>query len=828
MEKNNIKKFIKMKKQIKLFVLLILVAFINNVQSQVKTKPINENDTWQKPPKEIMDVLNAPLLPSVWTSPTGKYMIMADPIIYPPLEELASDMLKLAGIRVNPRNNGNHGEHGSTSPRIFNITNKVTTPLSIPKNAELIDVKWTVDGQRFALSIDQKDHIGLWIGDIKGNLKEVKGLALNKLLGTAVTWLPDQKKLFLLRIPKRGNPPVAPAIPKGPEIKEGKGAIARSTYESRNLLETAHDGELFTYYATSEPVVYDTEKGTYQVLGASAPYTGVEFSPSGNYILAERLVGPWSNEVAFWRFAQEIEIWDKNGKKVSTVASLPLADAVPVQGVPLGARSVGWRSTSPNTLFWIEALDGGNPVAEATHRDKLMSLEAPFTGKAKEVFRAEHRIVGGGSWGEKGGMLMLTQWERKKRWVYVWLLDVDKGTSRIWFDLNQNDSYNNPGNPLFKQLANGQYVMREKNGSIYFSGSGASDKGNRPFLDLKELGTGKSERLFRCDTIKYEYFVGFAEDENNIILRSESTVEVPNYYLGTFGNKKEKAEAGEAERELIRKPITNFTDPSPELRKITKKIVKYQREDGVQLSFQLNLPPNYVEGKRVPTVLYAYPLEYSGASEAGQISGSDKRFMRIYGPSHLFFLLQGYAVLDQTAMPMIGDPETTYNTFVPQLVADAEAAVKKAVEIGVADPERIGVIGHSHGALMVANLLAHTELFKAGIARSGSYNKTNQPFGFQAERRSLFEARDVYIQLSPTFFADKINEPILIIHGNDDSNPGTLTYQSEVLYEAVRGSGGTARLVLLPHEDHGYSAKENIEHVLWEQLRWFDKHLKEK
>ncbi len=415
--KNSIKKFkipVKMKKQIILFVLLILVAFINNVQSQVKTKPINENDTWQKPPKEIMDVLNAPLLPAVWTSPTGKYMIMADPIIYPPLEELASDMLKLAGIRVNPRNNGNHGEHGGTSPRIFNITNKVITPLSIPQNAEVIDVKWTVDGQRFALSIDHKDHIGLWIGDIKGNIKEVKGLGLNKLLGTAVTWLPDQKKLLLLRIPKRGNPPVAPAIPKGPEIKEGKGAVARSTYESRNLLETAHDGELFTYYATSEPVIYDPEKGTYQVLGASAPYTGVEFSPSGNYILVERLVGPWSNEVAYWRFAQEIEIWDKNGNKVSTVASIPLADAVPVQGVPMGARSVGWRATSPNTLFWIEALDGGNPVAEVTHRDKLMSLEAPFTGNAKEVFRAEHRIVGSGSWGEKEGMLMLTQWERKK------------------------------------------------------------------------------------------------------------------------------------------------------------------------------------------------------------------------------------------------------------------------------------------------------------------------------------------------------------------------------------------------------------------------------
>jgi dipeptidyl aminopeptidase/acylaminoacyl peptidase len=255
-------------------------------------------------------------------------------------------------------------------------------------------------------------------------------------------------------------------------------------------------------------------------------------------------------------------------------------------------------------------------------------------------------------------------------------------------------------------------------------------------------------------------------------------------------------------------------------------LVTYERNDGVKLNFQLKLPPGYKKGTPMPTVLYAYPLEYSSAGVAGQVRGSDKRFMRIWGPSHLYFLLNGYVVLDQTAMPMVGDPETTYDTFVEQLVADAEAAVNKAVELGVTDRDKIGVIGHSHGGLMVANLLAHTDLFKAGIARSGSYNKTNQPFGFQSERRSLFEARDVYIQVSPTFFADKIKEPILIIHGNADSNPGTLTPQSEVFYEAVRGSGGTARLVLLPHEDHGYRAKESVEHVLWEQLRWFDKYIK--
>ncbi|MEO0459120.1 MAG: prolyl oligopeptidase family serine peptidase, partial [Cyanobacteria bacterium P01_A01_bin.114] len=403
--------------------------------------------------------------------------------------------------------------------------------------------------------------------------------------------------------------------------------------------------------------------------------------------------------------------------------------------------------------------------------------------------------------------------------------DVDKGTSRLWFDLNEDDRYGDPGYPVFRILPNGRWVLRQQGNAIYFSGSGATDQGDRPFLDLRDLETGETERLFRCAPERYEYFVAFAGDEARFVLRSESAVDFPNYHLATV-SKAIEAAAGEANRALTREPITNFSDPTPQLREIEKRIVRYEREDGVPLSFHLYLPPGYKTGTPLPTVLYAYPLEYSDAATAGQVRGSAQRFMRLYGASHLYFLLQGYAVLDQTAMPMLGDPETAYDTFVPQLVADAEAAVAKAVEMGVADPERIGIMGHSHGGLMVANLLAHTDLFRAGIARSGSYNKTNQPFGFQAERRSLFEAKDVYIQVSPTFFADQVNEPVLIIHGSSDSNPGTLTFQSQVFYEAVRGSGGTARLVLLPFEDHGYRARESIEHVLWEQFQWFDKYLR--
>jgi dipeptidyl aminopeptidase/acylaminoacyl peptidase len=781
---------------------------------------------WMSPPADWLQVLHAPQYVDVMPSPDGRFLLLGDPVLYPTLAELAAPMHKLAGLRVNPATNGIQGRHGDTSPRLLRVADGATTPLALPPGAEILAAEWSADGERFALSVGLSDRIGLWIGSVNGGLAMVSGVALNPLLGSPVAWLPDQKRLLIRAVPARGAAPGAPAIPAGPEIIAGAGASARSTYEARNLLQTAHDDALFEYFATSELVVFDPATGARKTIGQAAPYASAEFSPDGDYILIERLVAPWSHEVAWWRFATEIEVWDAGGGLVARIASLPLADQVPVHGVPLGPRSVSWRPTAPHQLFWVEALDGGDPMAKAAHRDRLMRLDAPFAGPALEVFRAEHRVAPErNAWGESGGLLMLSQQERIRRWRYVWLLDVDKGTSRPWYDLDENDRYGDPGYPLFKLLANGRPVLRQKENAVYFRGSGASDQGDRPFLDLRPLDGGPAERLQRCRPERYEYVVAFAGDPDCFIMQSESVSDMPNYFLATLG-RTVQAPKGEGTRALKLKPITRFQDPAPQLRQIEKRLVRYQRRDGVPLSFQLLLPPGYKKGQRLPTVLYAYPMEFSGAATAGQVSGSTRRFMRLSGPSHLFFLLRGYAVLDQTAMPMVGDPETTYDTFVPQLVADAEAAVAKAVEIGVADPKRIGVIGHSHGGLMVANLLAHTDLFRAGIARSGSYNKTNQPFGFQSERRSLFEAREAYIALSPTFFADRVKEPVLVIHGRDDSNPGTRTYQSEVFFEAVRGTGGVTRLVLLPFEDHGYRARESVEHVLWEQLRWFDTYLK--
>jgi len=781
---------------------------------------------WRSPPEEVLKVLHAPHPPRVWTSPTGDYLLLADPVAYPRLAELAAPMHKLAGMRVDPVVNGIHGQHGATSPRLIRVEGGAETHLDLPKDAEALSVSWTVDGQRFALTVRHADHIGVWVGSVGGDLTEIDGLAVNPLLGSGVAWFSDQSRLLVRRILQRGRAPEPPAIPAGPEILEGTGERARSTYESRNLLETSHDDALFEYFTTCELVVVDPDRGKVDALGEPAIYASASFSPDGEFLLVQRLVGPWSHAVAWSRFARELEVWNPSGERVAAIASLPLAGEVPTHGVPLGPRGVSWRATEPHTLYWVEALDGGDPVAEVPHRDRLMRLDAPFAGAPEEVFRAEHRIEDWrDGWGAEGGTLVLTQRERVRRWRYTWLLDVDKGTSRLWFDHNESDHYASPGSALRRPLPSGHRVLHQQGDAVYFRGNGGTDLGDRPFLELRHLGTGEVRRLFRSDPERYEYFVAFAGDESRFVMSSESATEVPNYYLATLGDVIEAAD-GEASRTLTRVPITRLGDPTPELRQIEKRLVRYERDDGVPLSFHLHLPPGYQEGTQLPTVIYAYPQEYSDPSTAGQVRGSAHRFSQIHGASHLFFLLQGYAVLDSTAMPMLGDPETTYDTFVPQLVADAEAAVAKAVEIGVTDPERIGVIGHSHGGLMVANLLAHTDLFAAGIARSGSYNKTNQPFGYQSERRSLFEARDAYIQVSPTFFADKVDEPVLIIHGDADSNPGTLTIQSEVFFEAVRGSGGTARLVLLPFEDHGYRALESVEHVLWEQFEWFGRYVK--
>ncbi len=787
---------------------------------------------YKQPPKEIEDILNAPVTPITFVSPAKDKILLAEPLRYPPISELAQPMLRLAGLRINPNTNGQHRQLYFVKLSLKNIADGKEMPISLPSGAQIISPNWNADGKYIAAGNVTAVGIELWIIETAtAKATKLKNVQVNTVFG-GFEWMPDQKSLIANLVPsKRAAAPVKSDVPTEPNIQETVGKTgAVQTFQ--DLLKSPTDEKLFEYYATSQLAVVGID-GKIKEIGQSAIFDTASVSPDGKYVLTSRIQRPFSYLFPASRFPKEVEVWDFSGKMIYKIASIPLQDNLPVQGVTTAPRSYDWIPTESATLIWAEALDGGNPKNKITPRDKLVKLAAPFTSSPTEIVKTEQRYQGR-QFGEKDGLMIFYDYNRDTQHRRVFMMDYrSSSTPKLVSDLNINDRYNDIGQPVLKTLPNGQRVIQQNDDYIFLSGQGASPEGDRPFLRKMNLQTKETLEIFRSGKDSYESLVALNYDKNNptFVTRKESVSEPPNLILHNFPNeclldpRNQCPTVGETHYNEVRQ-LTNFTDPTPQLRGIKKQLVKYKRADGVDLSFTLYLPPNYKEGTRLPTVVWAYPLEFTDAATAGQVSGSTNRFTSIGGYSHLFFLLQGYAVLDDATMPIVGDPLTVNDTFVKQIVDSAQAAVDKAVEMGVTDRNRVGVGGHSYGAFMTANLLAHSDIFRAGIARSGAYNRTLTPFGFQGERRNFWEAPELYAKVSPFYYADKINEPLLMIHGEADNNTGTYPIQSERLFAALQGTGGTARLVLLPLEAHGYSARESIEHALYEQINWFDKYVK--
>jgi dipeptidyl aminopeptidase/acylaminoacyl peptidase len=789
--------------------------------------------TYQKPPRAVLDVLDAPVPPQAAISPARDYMLLVQGVRYPPITELAQPMLRLAGLRINPRTTAPHRAAFYVSMTLKKISDGSERKVELPPGARAGMPVWSADGKRFAFTNTTDAGVELWAGEAaSARAWRLKGVVVNAVVvrpnaGQSVQWMPDNRTLLVQTVPAgRGAPPAEETVPKAPNIQESAGRPGPvRTYQ--DLLKDPHDEALFDFYATSQLALVDAASGKTTPLGRPAIFEEAEPSPDGKFILVARLQRPYSYLHPADDFPKEVEVWDAGAKVAHKLASLPLADDVPIEGVPKGPRSYQWRPTEPATLVWVEALDEGDPRKKVPHRDRVLMLRAPFAGPAAEVFKTEHRFRGL-EWDERGETAFVRDYDRDKRWLRTQLVEVDKpgAAPRVVWSHSSNERYNNPGALVTRTLPNGRRVALRGGDFVYLTGTGSTPEGDRPFLDRMNVQTLKTERLFRSAADAYETVVALVTDDaRQIITKRERPVEPGNYYVRTLDASGAGGSNGGGADSGLR-ALTNIPDATPQLQGIRKQLVRYKRADGVDLSFTLYLPPGYKEGTRLPTVVWAYPLEFNDPATAGQVTGSTQRYTSITGPSHLFFLLAGYAVLDNTTMPIVGDPETMNNTYVEQIVASAKAAIDKAAEMGVTDPERVGVGGHSYGAFMTANLLAHSDLFRAGIARSGAYNRTLTPFGFQSERRTLWEAPEMYVKVSPFMVAHKINEPILLIHGEADNNTGTFPIQSERMYQALRGHGATVRYVTLPLEAHGYAARETTEHVLYEMISWFDKHVK--
>lgn len=773
-------------------------------------------EPYKLPPKEVIDIVNAPPPPRASVSPTGSDMLIVKYDSMHTIAYMSQPLLRLAGMRILPKPNARQVRNFYTGLTILSLKDASKKKIALPEGAKLDFPSWSYDGQWIAFLRYTDPGVELWVAEVKtGKARALTGPIINATLGSGFTWLPGSKYLLVHAILEdRGPAPKKPAIPKGPNIQETSGKVSKvRTYQ--DLLTDKQDEDLFDYYTTSQLWEIDVLSGQSRKIASPGIYLNAAPSPNGKYLLVYRVKKPYSFSVPYYLFTHSLEIWDRDGEMVHFLADLPLADEIPIRGVTKGPRSAGWRPLQPATLVWAEALDEGDPEKKVSHRDKLMTLAAPFKGQAEEILKIEQRYSGI-MWMEPAGHALLHEYNWRRRWRTTYLVDVDdlsKAAKKI-FDLSIHDRYDDPGFPLHTKTPSGESILIKDKDWIYLSASGASPEGDRPFLDKMNIKTLEKKRLFWCGEKSYERFMDFVGNSRKKIITSyESQTEPPNYYIYDLKSKKRKA-------------LSDYQDPAPQLKSIKKQLLKYDREDGVPLSGILYLPPDYKEGERLPLVIWAYPREFSSRRVAGQVRGSTHRFTVLRGYSQLYFLTQGYALLDGAQMPVVGDPKTMNDTFVEQIVGSAKAAIDKLDSMGIIDPKRVGVGGHSYGAFMTANLLAHSDVFAAGVARSGAFNRTLTPFGFQSERRTLWQAPEIYFKVSPFMHAHKINEPILLIHGEIDNNSGTFPIQSKRLFHAIKGHGATARLVMLPYESHGYRARESILHVLAEMIEWLDKHVK--
>lgn len=780
------------------------------------------------PPKEIVSAFDVRPLPTAMLSPTKQVIALISRRVYPTIAELSQPVLRLAGARANPKTNGPQRSANIFAITLRKIADGSEVKVTVPPQANLSNLHFSPDGLHLSFLNTKDNAIELWVAETTtGRAKMVSGSDhLNATTGDPCDWLRDNATLICNLVPAgRGPAPAEPTVPTGPNIQETSGKAApAATYE--DMIKTAHDEALFEYYFTSQLAAINATTGSKTLIGRPAIFESVTPSPSGEYLLVSRIKRPFSHQIPMSGFPKDAEIWTRRGELARKIADVPSREGVPLTGVPTGPRGYRWRQDQPATILWTEALDGGSLRNKVPFRDKIVSLAAPFKDTLNEFAKTEWRFANL-SFTEKG-IALLSESDRASRRLRTWILEPGAAARKIW-DRRQDAAYENPGLPVTRRDTGGggfggggggfgggvgANVIMQSGDFIYLTGQGASPEGDRPFIDRLNIKTLATDRLFRSDAKSYETVIApLSDDAVTILTRYETPTDPPNYYVRDLNSNSRRA-------------VTDFKDLQPQLRGVQHQFVTYQRKDGVKLSATLYLPPGYKQGDRVPVIMWAYPREFGDADSASQITGSANRFTIVSGYSHLFLLLSGYAIFDNPTMPIVGPGETANDHYVDQLVASAEAAIDKVVDMGVGDRDRIGVGGHSYGAFMTANLLAHSRLFRAGFAESGAYNRSLTPFGFQSESRTFWEVPALYARMSPFWYANQIKDPILLMHGEVDDNSGTFPIQSERFYMALKGQGATVRYVTLPFEAHGYAGRETLLHVLAERINWFDKYVK--
>jgi len=794
--------------------LVVVIFFVSNILLA------QDAIDYKTPPKEIADLLLAKPTPTVSVDSKGDWLLICERSSYPSIEELGQPEFRVAGLRINPNNYSLSRQNYFNMLILKNIkTNKEHKIVGLPINLQASNIQWSPNEKKIAFTNTTHHSVDLYVININTlTTTKINKQPLNIVMGGSFAWHGDDALMYKTAIALATMYPKKPIKPIGPAVQEnyGKSAPGR-TYQ--DMIKTPYDEKLFEFYAKAQLVL--NTNGIENKIGKPAIYKSFAASPNRAYILMETVQKPYSYLVPAYGFASTVDITDMKGNLVKHMADLPSAETRPsgkdnVQNI---ARSFSWRDDEAADLTWCEPLDSGLIKNKVDYRDIVYAIAAPFKGEKRELFKTTMRYRYT-IWGNLSFAWVVEGLSSKDVTRVNHYSFAEKKLDKI-FERNTTDAYSNEGSPVTTKNVYGKNVINIVNNTFLLNNTiGSSPKGDLPFIALYEINAKKSSILWRCKEGNFEYVVKVLDPTNlKFITRKESKTEVPNYFITTLkGNGNTTA-------------LTSFKNPYPSLQGIKKEKIKYTRIDGIELTGNLYLPKDFKEnsGEQLPLIIWAYPREYFNANDASQVRGSEDIFTTISWASPIFYVTQGFAVLDNAEMPIVSaDANTKPNdNFIDQLKMNAEAAIDYLVNLGIVDRNKVAIGGHSYGAFMTANLLAHTSLFKAGIARSGAYNRTLTPFGFQNEDRTYWQAPQLYYDMSPFSFADKIKTPLLLIHGELDENAGTYPMNSERLFSAIKGHGGIAKYVLLPYEGHSYRAKENLLHMLWEQNEWLRKFVKE-
>ncbi|MGP5159417.1 prolyl oligopeptidase family serine peptidase [Pseudoalteromonas prydzensis] len=775
---------------------------------------------YQTPSSDLAALVDAKLAPSSYLSGDGQWLALFDRKRVETLDDLAKEELKLAGIKLNPANFSRSRPRTKFSGlQLKHIATGAVIEVNNLPNGVIRSPKWSSNSEYLAFIVEQPSQANLWVYNSQTKqARQLSDVVLNSVLTAApYQWLPDSTAIVANVAVNLGKPrltndsnSVVPVI----QQSTGQKAPAR-TYQ--NLLTSPFDEQQFKFYGQGQ-LNYIPMSGVASAIGQPALFKSFSISPDSTNILVASIDEPFSYQVPYSRFATTWQVWGMRGYTLVELAKQPLADNIPqgYDSVRTGRRDFQWRNDQGAEVIWAQAQDGGDMKTDVPHHDYLYSLRSPFKREAKLFAKVERRFSGM-QWANEN-VALLTEWRFSDRQVRTYVIQPrNADRNRVLFSQRSyNDAYKDPGDVIYEHNDLGANVIKVVGGRyIFLRGNGASEQGNVPFLDQYDIKTNTTKRLWQSKAPYYERVRAMLDDEGErLITIRESKTQQPNFFIRDLDDD-------------TLTQLTTFEHPYPAFKGVTKELVRYQRDDGVELSGTLYLPPGYDKTQGpLPVLMWAYPLEYKDKAVASQVRESPYEFTYVgyWGP--MPYLAKGIAVFDDPKMPIVGvDGKEPNDLFRKQLVASAKAAVDVLVEKGIADKDKIAIAGHSYGAFMVANLLAHSDLFKIGIARSGAYNRTLTPFGFQGEERDFWQAQDVYANMSPFFHAEKINEPMLMIHGQEDPNSGTFPMQSERMYAALKGLGKEARLVMLPYEAHGYRASKSLLHVLWEQEQWLDKYL---